>query len=192
MTARAMAATAKADNRHAGDDCGLDTSDAVFDHDARLGVVPSFSAAKRKRSGAGLPRATCEALKTCGSNNGNNRVTESAWRTRSRWLFEATQRCPGKAARRSAMPGIGINSRSKAKSIRARIVSKNLPGSERPNRFCKAAVRVRRFLPIPRTMASSMVVGKSAAIRHSPRTRPKIISLSISTPSQSKMTRVGT
>src|ERR1700724_3225279 len=33
-------------------------------------------AAKRKRSGAGLPRSTCEALKTCGSKSGSNRVTD--------------------------------------------------------------------------------------------------------------------
>jgi hypothetical protein len=192
MIARAMAAAAKADNRHAGDERRLHTSDAVFNDNARLGTVPSFSAAKRKRSGAGLPRATCEALKTCGSNNGNSPVTESAWRTRSRWLFEATQRGPGTAVRSSAMPGIGISSRSKAMSIRARIVSKKPSGRQRPNRLCKAAVRVRPFLPIPRTIASSIVVGKSAAIRHSPRTRPKMISLSIRTPSQSKMTRGGT
>ena len=35
-------------------------------------------AANRKRSGAGLPRATCEALKMCGSKSGSNRVTVSA------------------------------------------------------------------------------------------------------------------
>jgi len=46
------------------------------------GGTPSCRAAYKKRSGAGLPRATCEALKTCGSNNGNSRVTESACRTR--------------------------------------------------------------------------------------------------------------
>jgi hypothetical protein len=53
-------------------------------------------------------------------------------------------------------------------------------------------VRVTRFLPRPSTTASSTVGRKSSAIRHSPRIRPEIGSLSTRTPSRSKITSSGT
>ena len=129
----------------------------------------------------------------CGSKSGRRRVTDSACRTRSRWLFEATQRGAGKRGEQLLdaryRPQLALErdiDMRRASSRRTR------PAESARTGLSISAVKVMRFLPKPRSIASSIVIGKSAAIRHSPSTRPKMISLSISTPSQSKMTRADT
>src|SRR5271170_5762660 len=156
------------------------------------GCAPSCCAANRKRSGAGLPEATCMALNTCGSKKRNSPVSARRSRTRPRWPFEATQRAAVNAFSSVSTPGIGCSSRASAIAVCARIASKNPSGNARPYRVSTAAVKESRFLPKPRTKASLAVAGRSAAVRHSARMRAKMTSLSTRTPSQSKMTRFGT
>ena len=78
MVGRAMTAAAKPDDRHPGRDCGRDANGAVFDHDAVLARRIELAGCEQEEIGRRLARATCEALKTCGSKSGNSRVTESA------------------------------------------------------------------------------------------------------------------
>ena len=70
----------------------------------------------------------------------------------------------GRYAADIALPGLKHVALVASPHASARIVSKNPSGRERPNRVSTSAVKVRRFLPKPRTKASSTVVGKSAAI----------------------------
>ena len=74
------------------------------------GATPMSRATCRKRSGAGLPRFTIEALKICGSNRSRRPVTSSDSLMRSSWLDEATQRLPPMRPSASAIPGIGFRS----------------------------------------------------------------------------------
>jgi hypothetical protein len=99
---------------------------------------------------------------------------------------------PSNAARRSLTPAIGDSSSSKAAAEREANVSRNASGNARANRVATAAESVTRFVPKPSVMASSSVVEKSTAVRHSARTRAKVSSLSTRTPSQSKIVRPGT
>ena len=72
------------------------------------------SAAYKKRSGAGLPRATMVAEKARPSKRGQRPVTVSESSMRSGCEEEATQKAQGSASRVSAMPGIGRSSARKA------------------------------------------------------------------------------
>nr|WP_236637989.1 hypothetical protein [Mangrovicoccus ximenensis] len=96
------------------------------------GSAPMREAAKKKRSGAGLPRATMVALKTLGSKSGSNPVRVSERRMRSGWLDEATQTGPPMAPTASAMPGIGLSSASKRSKSRARIPASMPSVSSKP------------------------------------------------------------
>ena len=88
------------------------------------GATPISRATCRKRSGAGLPRATIEALKICGSNRSRRPVTSSDSRMRSSWLDEATQRLPSMRASASRIPGIGL------RSLRKRSIDRRPHGVE--------------------------------------------------------------
>ncbi len=129
MAGPAVAAADEADDAHAGGDRGLHPGQAVLDDGAGSGAACMRCAANRNRSGAGLPRGTCDALKMWGSKYASSPVSRNECRSRSGALLEATQRGCGSVARTASMPGIARSSASNAVATRWRNLSAKFSGS---------------------------------------------------------------
>ena len=75
----------------------------------RFGSAPIRSAANRKISGAGFPRATMEEENMFSPKYGASPVTDRLWWIRSSEEDEATQRGLGSRSRNGLRPAIGCS-----------------------------------------------------------------------------------
>ena len=125
----------------------------------RTGSVPISAAASRNRSGAGLPRVTCAAEKTCGAKRASSAVRVRLAAIFSGVPLEATQTgsaiCPSAAT----MPGIGCREAAKASSSRPFSCVSKSAGSARPSAASTSRVASRAERPRKRARTSSALIG---------------------------------
>lgn len=159
------------------------------------GATPSASAAKRKRSGAGLPSFTWCALKSRPSKRGNRPVRPRVVRIFSKRPEEATQvAMPAASITSSAAttPGIGCTpSVRSAASVASRTCVGKSSGAVHPSSAARMRKTEGRFRPTKRRCTTAASQAMPCLRRMSASTRQPIASLSTSTPSQSKMTSAG-
>ena len=96
------------------------------------GTAPMVAAAWRKRSGAGLPRATMVEEKMRPSKSGSRPVSPREWRRRTGSLLDATQDGRSRAVTASATPAMARSSASKARSVSSFTASTKPSGATTP------------------------------------------------------------
>ena len=130
----AVAAADEAQHPHAGGDAGAHAGLRILDDDAVARAErPSCAAAKRNRSGAGLPCATISAENRWGSTNGSSPVSDRVSRILASRPDDATQRGTRRPASTSRTPAIGRSSARKAAASRRRSRSRKSAGSGWPH-----------------------------------------------------------
>ena len=156
----------------------------------RAGSAPIAWAAWRKRSGAGLPRSTSEAVNTRRLKR-SSPVTASERAARGGEEDVAMQAGTASAARKASAPAVGRSSRSKRPSSRRRYSASKPSGSWTPkaSRMLRATVGKERPRKWRATWAASKTTPASPASSTS--TAAEMTSLSTRTPSQSRIRRSG-